>query len=35
VLKVDIDEDGNGGDDSYDACRYGVMVRNKRKIQMK
>ncbi len=27
VLKVDIDEDGNGGDDPYDACRYGLMVR--------
>lgn len=25
VLKVDIDEDGNGGDDPYDAGRYGVM----------
>lgn len=27
VLKVDIDEDGNGGDDPYDAARYGLMVR--------
>lgn len=27
VLKVDIDDDGNGGDDPYDACRYGLMVR--------
>lgn len=27
VLKVDIDEDGNGGDDPYDALRYGVMAR--------
>lgn len=26
VLKVDIDEDGNGGDDPYDSCRYGLMV---------
>lgn len=26
VLKVDIDEDGNGGDDPYDSARYGVMV---------
>lgn len=26
VLKVDIDDDGNGGDDCYDAFRYGVMV---------
>jgi phage terminase large subunit len=25
VLKVDIDEDGNGYDDYYDAARYGVM----------
>ena len=28
VLKVDIDEDGEGGDDAYDACRYGIMVRS-------
>lgn len=28
VLKVDIDEDGNGGDDPYDACRYGLMVQH-------
>lgn len=27
VLKVHVDEDGNGGDDPYDAARYGVMVR--------
>jgi phage terminase large subunit len=26
VLKVDIDDDGNGGDDYYDSARYGVMV---------
>lgn len=26
VLKVDVDDDGNGGDDPYDALRYGVMV---------
>lgn len=25
VLKVDIDDDGNGGDDAYDSCRYGIM----------
>lgn len=25
VLKVDVDDDGNGGDDPYDALRYGVM----------
>jgi hypothetical protein len=29
VLKVDIDEDGNGGDDPYDACRYGLMSRTR------
>ena len=27
VLKVDVDEDGNGGDDAYDALRYGVMAQ--------
>ncbi len=27
VLKVDVDEEGNGGDDPYDDTRYGVMVR--------
>jgi len=26
VLKVDIDDDGNGGDDPYDASRYGIMA---------
>jgi phage terminase large subunit len=26
VLKVDTDDEGNGGDDSYDGARYGVMV---------
>ncbi len=26
VLKVDVDDDGNGGDDAYDAARYGLMV---------
>jgi len=25
VLKVDCDEEGNGGDDAYDAFRYGLM----------
>jgi len=25
VLKVNVDEDGNGGDDPYDSARYGVM----------
>lgn len=27
VLKIDADEDGLGGDDAYDAFRYGVMSR--------
>jgi len=27
VLKFDVDEDGNGGDDPYDAARYGLMVK--------
>jgi|ERR1044071_416086 phage terminase large subunit len=27
VLKVNIDDDGNGGDDPYDAVRYGLMAR--------
>jgi phage terminase large subunit len=31
VLKVNVDEDGTGGDDPYDAARYGVMVRQKPK----
>lgn len=26
VLKVDVDEEGVGGDDAYDSFRYGVMV---------
>jgi phage terminase large subunit len=26
VLKVDVDEDGMGGDDAYDGFRYGVMA---------
>jgi len=26
VLKVDCDEDGEGGDDAYDAARYGLMA---------
>lgn len=26
VLKVDVDEDGEGGDDPYDAARYGIMA---------
>ena len=28
VLKVDANEFGGGGDDSYDAARYGLMVRS-------
>lgn len=31
VLKVDIDEDGQGGDDPYDALGYGVMCRGPRR----
>ncbi|MBK8772196.1 MAG: hypothetical protein IPM06_17480 [Rhizobiales bacterium] len=27
VLKIDTDADGEGGDDAYDAARYGLMVR--------
>ena len=30
VLKVDTDEEGNGGDDYYDASRYGVMFAKRR-----
>lgn len=26
ILKVDCDDEGNGGDDFYDAFRYGIMV---------
>lgn len=25
VMKADVDDDGNGGDDMYDALRYGLM----------
>lgn len=31
VLKVNVDEEGNGGDDPYDSARYGVMVRRQLK----
>lgn len=31
VLKVDCDEDGLGGDDWYDAARYGIMAAANRK----
>lgn len=34
VLKVNIDDEGEGGDDPYDALRYGLMVRKKRRISM-
>ena len=27
VLKIDVDENGNGGDDPYDTLRYGLMTR--------
>lgn len=30
VLKVDIDDDGAGGDDCYDAVRYGLLVQKRR-----
>jgi phage terminase large subunit len=30
VLKVDIDEDGNGGDDPYDGARYLLMKKRQR-----
>ncbi|HST21679.1 MAG TPA: phage terminase large subunit [Blastocatellia bacterium] len=30
VLKVDVDDDGNGGDDPYDSARYGVMARRRK-----
>lgn len=29
VLKVDVDEDGNGGDDCYDSLRYAIMAAKK------
>lgn len=32
VLKVDCDEDGNGGDDAADCARYGLMVSDHRKL---
>ena len=31
VLKVDVDENGQGGDDPYDDARYGLMVAWKKK----
>lgn len=31
VLKVDIDDDGNGGDDPYDCARYGLNNESNRK----
>lgn len=35
VLKVDTDEDGNGGDDPYDAARYGIMAAWRKRTQMR
>jgi len=32
VLKIDADQNGEGGDDPYDMLRYGVMVRRKASI---
>jgi PBSX family phage terminase large subunit len=29
ILKVDVDDDGNGGDDSYDAVRYGLLTERR------
>jgi phage terminase large subunit len=34
VLKVDCDEDGVGGDDAYDAARYGCMVPETQKEEI-
>jgi phage terminase large subunit len=34
VLKVDTDDDGVGGDDPYDAARYGVMVASSRRATL-
>lgn len=33
VLKVDIDENGQGGDDAYDDTRYGLMAARRRGVQ--
>jgi phage terminase large subunit len=35
VLKVDTDDDGNGGDDPYDAARYGLMHVAQRRQPLK
>lgn len=35
VLKIDIDEEGNGGDDFYDGARYLIMTRAKKIAQTK
>ena len=29
VLKIDVDDDGDGGDDCYDSLRYGIMAAGK------
>jgi hypothetical protein len=34
VLKVDADEEGNGGDDPYDSVRYGLMTPKRRKWEI-
>ena len=34
VLKVDVDEEGWGGDDAYDALRYGIMTRTRRALSV-
>lgn len=33
VLKLDADDDGTGGDDPYDAARYGLYRKNVKKIE--
>lgn len=32
VLKVDVDQDGRGGDDPYDSARYGLMAEGRKKM---
>ena len=32
VLKIDVDEDGYGGDDPYDALRYGLMAAGRHEV---
>lgn len=33
VLKVDIDDDGNGGDDPYDTVRYGLLTEQRNRYE--